>query len=155
MNFFGNLLKRGKIEENPTDAFGWNAKGINLTKLSRFEEGLKCFEKALELEPGYEAALINTGVCYAGLHDHTKALFYYKWVLGKNPVSADAWYNLGRSEVGLGEYRDAVYSFTKALEINPRYVDAWKNKGYCLSKLGEYKEELGCYQRAEEIEWGR
>jgi tetratricopeptide (TPR) repeat protein len=152
MDFFKNRLKRGGSEENPTDALGWTAKGINLTKLGRFEEGLECFSNAIRLDGGYEPALINIGVCYASLHNHTMALFWYKSALDLNPQSEEALYNKGRSEVGLGEYEDAVSSFTETLKLDPQSVDAWENKGYCLIKLGRYAEAKLCNDKAKAID---
>jgi tetratricopeptide (TPR) repeat protein len=53
----------------------WNDKGFSLHYLEKYEEALACFDKAIELNPGYAEAWVNKGVtlCSFGRFDEAIA----------------------------------------------------------------------------------
>jgi len=44
---------------NPNNAFAWNTKGNALYKLSRYEEAIFCYNRAIEIEPLFVRAWHN------------------------------------------------------------------------------------------------
>ena len=42
----------------------WNNKGIKLGELKKYVDAIKAFKKALEINPKYDKAWYNMGVCF-------------------------------------------------------------------------------------------
>jgi len=39
----------------------WNNKGNALARLGKFEDALRCYDRALDIDPGYRGAWVNKG----------------------------------------------------------------------------------------------
>jgi tetratricopeptide (TPR) repeat protein len=59
------------IDQN--DAGGWYNRGTDLGKLGRYEEALKSYDKALELDPNYANAQKNRDLAYKQLGTPTNS----------------------------------------------------------------------------------
>jgi len=46
---------------NPLFEVAWNNKGNALARLGKFEDALRCYDRALEIDPGYRGAWVNKG----------------------------------------------------------------------------------------------
>ncbi len=58
---------------DPFDAYAWNNKGVALSALGRHEEAIRCFDKAIEIQPEYTTAWKNKGVALQALGRETEA----------------------------------------------------------------------------------
>jgi tetratricopeptide (TPR) repeat protein len=58
MGLFGKLF--GKKEKTAEE---WFNEGRTLAKLERYEEAIRCFDKALEIDPKFVDAWCNKGMC--------------------------------------------------------------------------------------------
>jgi tetratricopeptide (TPR) repeat protein len=134
-----------------TAAF-WNAKGGSLAALGRYDEAIRCYEKALEIDPRETAAWNNKGISLDALGQYDEALRCCEKALEIDPPYAAAWINKGNSLRNLGRYVEAIRCCEKALEINPLNAAAWNNKGNSLDSLGRYNEAIRCYEKALEID---
>jgi tetratricopeptide (TPR) repeat protein len=70
--------------------------------LSRFEEGVACYEKG----------------------DYRDAIAAFDKAVTINPAMAEAWNNRGLALVQTGQYKEALHSVDKALSLNPGYEKA-------------------------------
>jgi serine/threonine protein kinase len=129
----------------------WTIKGNSLHDLGKYEEGITCFDKALEINPEDAKAWINKGVSLHDLGKYEEAITCYDKALEINPEEAKAWTNKGASLYSLGKYEEAITCYDKALKINPKHELAWNNKGLSLHDLGKYEEAITCYDKALEI----
>ena len=151
------LLKRqtGETMELPTVAeFGaleWNNKGTSLEKVGRYEEAIKCYDKALEVNPQQTETWFNKGNSLGSLGRFEEAIKCHDKALEINPQHPMGWNNKGVSLQDLGRFDEAIRCYEKALEINPRNVDAWSNKGVSLAGLGRFEEAIKCCEKALEI----
>ena len=82
-----------KIKE--VDVSELNNKGNALAKLGRHNEAIICYDKALEINPGFAEAWYNKGITLAALGRQNEAIICYNKVLEINPGDAEAWYNKG------------------------------------------------------------
>jgi len=129
----------------------WNNKGTSLDELSRFEEAVTCYDKALELNPAYANAWNNKGFSLYNLGRYEESINCFDNALELNPEHANAWNNKGISLANLGRNEEAIICFDKALEINPADALAWSNKGNSLAMSGRYEEAITCCAKALEI----
>ena len=169
------------LEIDPKYADAWNNKGLVLLhQLGRYEEAIRCFDKASESRPSFEAAKRNkkfaeeklrekkekgekriegkTAKEWFGLalkeEDPEKKIRYYSKCLELDPKNADAWYNRGLALSKSERYEAAIRDYDRALDIDPKHADAWNNKGLALGEfeLGRYEEAIGCYDKALDID---
>jgi tetratricopeptide (TPR) repeat protein len=137
--------------ETPTDADTWNKKGVALDGLRRFEEAIKCYDKALEINPRHVKAWTNKGLALVALRRFEEAIQCLDKALEINPGYDKAWNPKGVALNALGRYAEAIQCYDRALEINPRFALAWYNKGVALKGLGRREEAIQCYDKALEI----
>ncbi|MCX6841550.1 MAG: serine/threonine-protein kinase [candidate division WOR-3 bacterium] len=152
------LLKRqtGETVRPPElralEVWEWGNKGVSLNTLGRCEEAIRCFDKALELDPQEALAWDNKGSSLDSLGRYEEAIRCYDKALELDPRNAAVWYNKGLSLDSLDRYEEAIHCHDKALELDPRFALAWCNKGNCLSSLGHYEEAVRSYDKALELD---
>jgi serine/threonine protein kinase len=134
------------------EAWEWNNKGSNLEILGRHEEALRCFEKALELDPRLAAGWTNKGNSLHSLGRFEEAVRCLDQALELAPRDAGVWSNKGGSLISLGRFEEAIRCFDQALALDPRDTAAWMNKGGSLHRLHRYEDALRCYDQALELD---
>ncbi len=133
------------------DAEVFSYHGAALVFLGRFDEALKQFDKAIEINPQDALAWGNKGVALDELGRYEEAITCYDKAIEINSKYAEAWYNKGVALGHLGRYEEAITYFDKAIEIDPRFAWAWGNKGNALADSGKYEDAIKCYDKALEI----
>jgi hypothetical protein len=66
-------------------AVAWNDRGCDRMQEKKLAEAIRCFEKAIELYPGYPEAHCNLGNCYDDLGQPDRALELYDEALNCDP----------------------------------------------------------------------
>jgi Flp pilus assembly protein TadD/predicted amidohydrolase len=132
-------------------AHNWFRKGVALGELGKYEEAIKCYDKAIEIKPNDEEAWYNKGVALGKLGKHEEAIRCFDRAIEIKPSYEEAWYGKGVRLGELGKYEEAIKCYDRAIEIRPNYEEAWYNKGWNVTKLGKYEEAIKCYDKAIEI----
>lgn len=122
----------------------WYSKGSALILMGQVEEGIKCLDMALAINPDNEVTWVNKGNAHSKLGDHAMAAECYRRAIESNPRYEIAWNNLGNVHARKKEYLEALKHYNRAIKINKRYDDAWINKGYVLSKMGKREQAIEC-----------
>ncbi|MDK2790952.1 MAG: hypothetical protein PWP15_1461 [Methanothermococcus sp.] len=157
-----------------TSSEAWCNKGDELYNLGNYKEAIKCYDKALELNPNNIMAknnknkvleklkeneklgkinnLISKGNNAIDNKDYEPALKYYNEALKIDPNITSIWNNKGLTLHYLGRYSEAIECYNKALELDPNNTIAWCNKGSSLYELNKYIEAIKCYDKALEID---
>jgi len=151
-------LTRRTVEVPPvgekTSEF-WNNKGASLNSLGRYDEGIACLDKALEIDPRYTYAWNNKGISFASLGRHDEAIGCFNKALEIDSRYAAA-YAASRNDKGinlhsLDLYDEGMGGVQKALERVQRYAYVLGNKGNSLNSLGCYDEAIDCSNKALEM----
>ncbi|MFO7792709.1 MAG: tetratricopeptide repeat protein [Candidatus Saliniplasma sp.] len=116
------------------------SKGIASCSIGEYDDAIKKFKKALELEGDNEAIWNNLGTAYSRLGDQDKARECLRQALDQDETYAIAWNNLGNANFRCGNYSDALDCYDKALKIEENYRDAKLNKSQVLIKLSKVEE---------------
>jgi tetratricopeptide (TPR) repeat protein len=130
----------------------WNNKGGSLYTLGRYEEAIRCLDKALELDPRHSNAWTNKGNSLDNLGHHEEAIGCYEKTIELDPRDAAAWYNKGASLESMGRNEEAIRYYEKTIELDPRFAVAWNNKGTSLEHLGRFEEAILCFDKALELD---
>ena len=139
------------LKLDPKNADAWNNKGVALEKLGRYEEAIRCFDKALEIinSEKDESVWFGKGFAFYNLGRYEEAIRCYDKALKIDPEDEVGWYIKGVALAELGRYEEAIRCFDKALEIDPE-VEEVKNdkklaeeklKGYYRAKIEQWKSE--------------
>lgn len=137
--------------ENHNDTY-WTRWGEDVMATGNVANAIKCFDKAVELNPRNHYAWGDKALALDYLKKYEEALECYNKALECNPKSAITWHNMGLTLTSLKRLEEAVQSFEKALEINPKYAKAWYNKGRLLSKLDNDSEAQRCLNVAKKLD---
>jgi tetratricopeptide (TPR) repeat protein len=122
----------------------WYSKGSALVLMGKYEEGIKCLDMALAINPNNEVTWVNKGNAHSKLGEHDTAMECYRRAIECNPFYEIAWNNLGNAYARQKNYVEALKHYNRALKINGRYDDAWINKGYVLAKMGRREQAVKC-----------
>jgi len=141
----------GKLKDNSMNAEELFKQGINFCNLERYEEALKAFEKAIEINPQFVEAWNGKGIALYNRERYKEALKAFNKAIKIDPQFAEAQYSKGVAFGGRGEYKKARRAYERTVKINPQFVEAWYNKGFALYKLRKYEEALKAFEKAIEI----
>lgn len=136
------------------DARQWHEKGISLVTLGHLKEGVVCFDKAVETDPGFDAALVSKGMALADIDHLDKAIESFSKALDTNPENGEAWNGKGELLIKLGQYDEAIECFDRALELNQgieMFFDVKDVSGSAVpkGKMEDYDPDLDNKRRTE------
>jgi tetratricopeptide (TPR) repeat protein len=130
-----------------------NGLGVFYWYRKDYGEAIKCYDKAIELNPDYAGAWYSKGNVLAyNLSKYDDAIECYNKALKIDQNNAYAWYGKGLALNNLEKYSEAIQSYDRAIEIDPNSASAWYGKGLALRNLGKYNEAIECYDKALEID---
>ena len=151
----GEVLKRKQIEYGQAvkdlSAEDWVERGISFGNSQQYNEAIKAFSNALELNPRYAKAYNNRGLAWANEGDYDSAIADYKMALEINPRLAGAYNNRGTTWAMKGNLDSAIVDYNMALEINPRLAEAYNNRGIAWAMKGNLDSAIADYNMALEI----
>ena len=129
----------------------WAEQGYCLGHLGRWDEALRAFGRAIELDPTHAEAWRFQGWVLCNLKRYEDALASVDKAIELDPKDAAAWSYRGSALGNLGRHEDALASFNKAIKIDPKSGHRWLNQGRALANLGRYKDALASLDKAAEL----
>ena len=173
IEFFNKAIEKDSNVERP-----WFNKGLSLETLERYEAGIeeltvemwalvkpfrykeaiKCFNKAIELDPLHVEAFNNKAIVLGRIGEYEEAIIWYDEALHIDPNNPDIWSDKGTAFRRLGETLhnrsfliQANESYDRAIAINSRHEYSWYNKGNVLDVLGHHGEAIKCFDKVIQI----
>jgi|GEM_PF-2018428 len=130
------------IRKVPPDAslHFWSA--YYKAELSRYEEALLDYDKAIELDPDVATAYNNRGSVKNKLQRYEDALLDYDKAIDLDPTLASAYNNRGLAKINLNRYEEALLDLDKAIDLDPTNTAAYNNRGLAKINLNRYEEAL-------------
>jgi tetratricopeptide (TPR) repeat protein len=92
-----------------------------------FEEAIKCFEKAIELNSSYLDAYMDMADSENKLDNYEKALELIEKAIKINPNNAEVFNVKGTILYRMGKYDESIELFRKAKTLDPKCANAWSN----------------------------
>jgi tetratricopeptide (TPR) repeat protein len=105
------------LEMNQNLPMAWWVKGEALDRLERLPEAIKCYDKAIALDPLNEEALLSRGLTYNKLDDYASALVDFTTYWALSPASLIGFYHRGMAHFNLGNYELAITIFDQAIKL--------------------------------------
>ena len=94
-----------------------------------YENAIKCYKKALAIDPESETVLGELGKAYYGLKDFNNADKVFDKILTLNKESTLALYNKGCIFAEREDYQKALEYLDQSLKLFPEDAEAWEKKG--------------------------
>lgn len=125
------------------EAERWFQKGLEQEATgAAFDEVRISYEKALELDPEFAAALVNLGTLYFHARKFQVSADSYRKALEVNPDYALAHFNLGNLYDELNDLVQASFHYQAALRLDGKYADAHYNLALLYQASGETMQAL-------------
>ena len=167
------IVAARKLRDSEFEMLNWGNLGIAYSNLSRYEESIKCLEKALELAQKsgnlyYEAISFHElGINFLFLDKYRKAIRFSREAVKKlemidqrplnikefrelKKLESNCFSNLGNCYSRLGENENAETYHIRALRNVERIDDAYFLRGK-LGNMGVFYVEIGKYEEAIEL----
>src|SRR5215510_9614615 len=78
-----------RLEQNPSDLQGWLMLGRSYLMLDRISDGAAAYDRALQLDPKNQTALMMGGAAYFQIKNYQKAIEYWQKVLPLLPQNSE------------------------------------------------------------------
>jgi tetratricopeptide (TPR) repeat protein len=141
-------VTRGQRE---SDAF--NARGIEAADRKWYDEAVRAFQKAIELDATSAHAHDNLATVYAEQQQYLLALENYIAALRLEPDNPTTHYNLACFLTGHG-HAMAVSEYQEAIRLEHDYPDAHVNLGLCFADAGDHASAIREFRVAVDLDPG-
>lgn len=121
--------------------------GLEYADNGEYQEAIRCFKKATELNPTDCDAWLDMGVIYFNLEQLEAAEQCYRRILNINPKDSAAYNNLGNIYFKRGQYGEAFSLFKKAIEYEPGNVDAFHGLGMLCATQDRFDLAKSCFEK--------
>jgi len=121
---------------------------------AKLAQGKEVLQKAVELNPKFDAAHLNLGITYTGLGEYQSAVetltkansLHQNWVIGVN--------ELGVAYRKMNSLSDAISQFQRAINLDDKFDLGYFNLGEAQNKLGRKKEARKTLNRLKQLNPG-
>jgi len=130
------------VKNNPGMALIYNNRGVTYRERENYQQAIKDYDKAIDLDPKFVKTYYNRAITYDILGNYQQALKDYDKAIELDPKEAKSYNNRGIVYGRLGNLPQAIKDFGKALELDPQYAAAYMNRGIAYHKLGNLPQAL-------------
>lgn len=126
--------------------------GEDAANKSNYEQALKYFEEAIEMNTNNDFAWGDRGLMLDKLNRKEEAIESFSKALmidSSNPIT---WNNKGLTLIKSNRLRESLECFDKAIELNEKYAKAWYNRGRALALLGDESEGQKSFDIAKKLD---
>lgn len=148
-NTFYRDLLRAKASDNPQDYAVWTQLGLHEFEcFNQPEEALRCFERALTLQPLAPEAWLFSGMVLVSQNQYQRALDALERDTRKGQSSALREDLRGDALYGLGRYKEARMAYGRSLKLSGNNPAVESKLGYVEMKTGQKIAGLSKLRRA-------
>ncbi len=123
-----------------------NLIGFSLQDEGRFDEALRYFKMAYELNPSRKSYLYEMAFCYDQLGKIERAILSYEEFLNHKPFNELGWYNIGVAYSRAENLENALDAFDYAIALNESNSSAIFNKANILVSLKKYELAIDVFK---------
>jgi tetratricopeptide (TPR) repeat protein len=117
-------------------------------RAGRWDEAIKCLQRALELNPDDAESHNKLGFLFSIQSRLNEAIVCFKKALALKHNYVDFYTNLGRFFHVHGRFNAAIACYRKALSLKPNDAALYNRLGVVFASRGRKGEAIECYQKA-------
>ena len=148
-------LKKPGIATKDAEADEWFSKGNTAYQSKDYDEAIKCYKKATEIDPSFASAFYNLGIVYGVKGMPDDSISAYKKVLMIKPDYHTARVALGTVYIQKGMLNEAISELERVLASSPDYARAHFFLGECYIAKGDKPRAAEYYYKAGTLFAGR
>lgn len=122
------------------NAHAWINCGVALFERGDFQDSIRAYKLALEIDSENFDAWYNSGNSFLKIRDYEKAIECYKKALEIDPNSSQAYNNMSFSELSTGKYEQALLTIDRSLSCEPDKYKSLITKSLILRRLYRFSE---------------
>jgi tetratricopeptide (TPR) repeat protein len=143
------------IEQETHTPTEWFDLGKDFYKQNQWTQAATAFEKAIELDPTYQAAYANLGAAYHRQNRLDLAVTQYEKALEIDPEDGEVVYNLAAvyikqaAQAGLPDpalLNQAIEQLNRALELSPTSAEPYFGLGVAYAALNQPQEAINAFE---------
>ncbi len=139
------------VKDYPESHLGWNLLGWIYSKSDKLEEAIRCFDKALKIDPKWDNAHVGKGTVFQKMGDNDKARAAYLKAIEITPDNAEAFSSLAVVELVEGNDKQAVEYGEKAWALRTDLATIPANLSVAYHYLGDHAKRDAYYKEAEKL----
>lgn len=132
----------------PGVAHPYYNRGLGYDSSGAYQEAIRDFSKAIEINHSHASAYNNRGVAYGVIGNYQQALKDFEKVIELDPENITVYNNRGSVYYSMGNYSQAVEDYKKAVEFDPKNAKTYYNLGLTYSQMGDMGQALINYKKA-------
>jgi tetratricopeptide (TPR) repeat protein len=126
--------------------------GLGHLESKEYHKAIKCFDKAIEVDPKNAVAWSEKGYVLNELGNLIEAIKCFDKAIEVDPKNIFAYRGKGVALRRSRWHKEAIKCFDKAIEVDPKNAVVLNDKGIALLDLKEYNEAIECFDKAIEVE---
>jgi tetratricopeptide (TPR) repeat protein len=146
------------IIADPVYYVGYYTRALAWFCRKEYENAIKDFTKAIELNLDFADAYSYRGRAWQNLNDYDKAIadfdkaiVNYKKAIQTNPEDAELYLFMGNTRYNTADYNNAIKDFTVAIDKKPNFVDAYYSRGLSYFAIKDYSNAIKDYSKVIEF----
>ncbi len=139
------------LELSPQLAEGHTCLGNVSLGTGKYEDAVKQYQRALQLDPGSDYALGQLADAYQRLGNPKAAESAYRHAIALRPNYWGVYSGLGALFYGQARYSEAAEMFRKVIELAPDNYHGYSNLGAMYLYLGRYSDAIAASMRSIEV----
>ncbi|MGL5080083.1 MAG: tetratricopeptide repeat protein [Microcoleaceae cyanobacterium] len=112
-----------------------------------YQDALKAYQKALEIQPDFAAAYVNLGNLYAHQKFWDDALSTYQAALRLSPSLSHVYFRLGEVFSHLNQWQEAAIAYQQAIQLKANVAGSHLGLGSALAQQGQWERAILSYQK--------
>ena len=139
-------------EPNRQEAIAYYNRGVDCCIVGSYEEAIKDYSKAIELDGKFIPAYYNRGIAYCEKGSYEEAIKDYSKAIELDGKFAHAYYGRGNVYYKKGANEEAIKDYSKAIELDGKFAHAYYGRGNVYYKKGANEEAIKDYSKAIELD---
>ncbi|MFY0654835.1 MAG: caspase family protein [Cyclobacteriaceae bacterium] len=146
------LARFKSIEDSFGDNYTYlNYHGLMLLDLTRFEESITYFDKAIKLDPSNWSAFNNKAAALNYLEKYDKAVVLASAAIERNESAAMPYNHRAFANTMLGQVEESIKDIEKCILLDPHYSKVYYTKGLVDEKLMDNQDALESFQKSMDL----
>ena len=130
------------INKHPDISVAYVNRGSYNFNNASYDEAIRDYSKAIELDTSYALAYYNRGIAYYSVGKPDYAIIDFNKAIQLNPGYVNAYNNRGIAYMNWGKTYEAINDYNEAIKLNPNYTDAYYNRGIAFKTVGNLAEAI-------------
>ena len=133
------------------DAMAYTLNGYIKWDEGKFDESIKFYKKAIELNPKYVDAYDGWGYSLYDQKKYDEADAIYRKAVSIDPMKNYTYHYWGLNLEAQNKIDSSIEMYKKAIQLDPNYFDVYPDYGNILLKQKKYMEAQEMYNKAIEL----